>query len=283
MVRCLAVSGPVVARVTPLFGSLRRARGLVALVGGALSALGCAPSHPSGPVFGGQGAIVDPGPRAAQVEARAPAGPCDGVPASTDAHFEDFEDGDNRLFGAFEREGYWYTATDHTPGGTVFPPDGKFETTALPEKEATPDNRVAAHFTAQGYKDWGAVWGVTLRHVGAAKCPLNAAPFSGLKFRVRGKGEIQVRFGMPETIATEYGGSCTEKCYDMHGTTLHLSDDWQVREVRFDRLQQGGWGKSVRFDPTRLLSLEFRAAPDKMPVEVWLDDFEWIPREASKG
>ena len=77
---------------------------------------------------------------------------------------------------------------------------------------------------------------------------------------------------MPETIATEYGGSCTEKCYD-----------WQVREVRFDRLQQGGWGKSVRFDPTRLLSLEFRAAPDKMPVEVWLDDFEWIPREATKG
>jgi hypothetical protein len=205
------------------------------------------------------------------------------APASEDARVEDFEDGDNRLFGGFEREGYWYTATDKTPGSSVFPPEGKFEASKLPEGEATLDNAWAAHFSADGEKDWGATWGTTLRHVGTrAKCSLNVGNFRGLRFRARGKGTVSLRFGMPETVAAEYGGRCVERCWDLHGVTLHLSEGWQVREVRWEQLQQGGWGKSVRFDPKHLLGAEFMAAPANLPADFWIDDLEWIRADAAR-
>jgi len=237
----------------------------------------CAAQDTGAPVFGGRGALVDPGARAATVEAAPARGPCDApAPASEDARLDDFEDGDNRLFGGFEREGWWFTATDHTQGGTVFPPDGKFEPVKL-GAEATVDNQFAAHFTGSGYTDWGITWGVTLQHVGAsAKCPLNAGNFAGIRLRARGKGSVLLRFGMPETTAAEFGGSCTEKCWDLHSYALRLSEDWQTREIRWDQLQQGGWGKSVRFDPRRLLSLHFAAGPQQLPADVWLDDIEWL-------
>jgi hypothetical protein len=197
---------------------------------------------------------------------------------SEDARLEDFEDGDSRLFGGFEREGYWYTATDKTPGSKVFPPEGKFQPTKLPEGEATLENQLAAHFTAEGEKDWGVTWGTTLRHVGSdAKCALNAGNFGGLRFRARGKGTVTLRFGQPETVASEYGGRCAERCWDLHGTVLHLSEEWLTREVRWDQLQQGGWGKSVRFDPKRVLGIEFMASPTNMPADFWIDDLAWIP------
>ncbi|MFZ5893953.1 MAG: hypothetical protein ACOY0T_23020 [Myxococcota bacterium] len=221
--------------------------------------------------------MVDPGPRAAAVEAQPARGPCDGpAAASEDARLDDFEDGDHRLFGGFEREGWWFTATDHTQGATVFPPDGKFEPVKL-GAEGTPENQYAAHLTANGHTDWGVSWGVTLHHVGAAaKCPLNAGNFAGIRLKARGKGTILLRLGMPETTAAEFGGSCTEKCWDLHTFVLHLSDDWQTREIRWDQLQQGGWGKSVRFDPRRLLSLQFAATPKYLPADVWVDEIEWL-------
>jgi hypothetical protein len=241
--------------------------------------LGCCSKEPHPATFGGQGATVDPGPAAGKVDATgASADPCAAPsPTSEDARVEDFEDADNRLFGGFEREGYWYSASDHTPESSIFPPDGSFKTSELPAAEATALNRTAAHFSADGQKDWGAVWGTTLRHVGdSAKCSLNVGQFQGLRFRVRGKGSVRLRFGMPETVASEYGGRCTERCWDVHEATLHLTEEWQTREVRWDQLQQGGWGKSVRFDPKHLLSLEFAAKPGNLPADFWLDDLAWI-------
>ncbi len=238
-----------------------------------------APAEPSAPTFGGQGAVIDPGAAAGRVEASsAPADPCaEPAPESEDVRVEDFEDGDNRLFGGFEREGYWYSATDHTPGATVFPPAGTFQPSKLAEGEATLENQLAAHFTAEGEKDWGVTWGTTLRHVGpASKCAFNVGKFAGLRFRARGKGSVSLRFGMPDTVAAEYGGRCVERCWDLHGTIIHLSDDWRVREVRWDQLQQGGWGKSVRFDPRRILGIEFAASPKYLPADFWVNDFSWI-------
>jgi hypothetical protein len=256
---------------SPRFSFLCRAALAAALAGG------CAAQDTGAPVFGGQGAVVDPGARAAAVEAQPARGPCDApASASEDVRLDDFEDGDNRLFGGFEREGWWFTATDHSQGGTVFPPDGKFEPVKL-GAEGTLDNQFAAHLTGSGYTDWGISWGVTLHHVDAkAKCPLNAGNFAGIRLRARGKGSILMRFGIPETTGAEFGGSCTEKCWDLHTYVLRLSDDWQVREVRWDQLQQGGWGKSARFDPKRLLSLQFAAPPQNQPADVWLDDIEWV-------
>ncbi len=266
------------------FSHSRWLRCLPSLGGLALGGLAaCGPNQQSAPVFGGRGAVVDPGASAAQAEAKPAKGPCDSVPASEDARLDDFEDGDHRLFGGFEREGWWFTATDHTPGAQVFPAEGKFEPVSL-ASEGTPENQFAAHLRASGQTDWGVTWGTTLAHVGAeAKCPLNAGHFAGLRLRARGKGVLLVRFGMPETTAAEFGGSCSDKCWDMHSFLLRLSDAWETREIRWDQLQQGGWGKSVRFDPARLMSLQFAATVPNLPADAWLDDVEWIRPASPKA
>jgi len=261
------------------------ARGVFA-VGAAWLAGACdVPAGQSAPAFGGKGAILDPGPAAGAVEAKdAPTDPCASpAPASEDPRLDDFEDGDNRLFGGFEREGYWYSASDHSPESSVFPAEGKFEPSRLPAAEATLGNVFAAHFAATGEKDWGATWGTTLRHVGPqAKCALNVGNFRGLRFRARGKGTVSLRFGMPETVSTEYGGRCVERCWDKHGIAIRLSDEWQKRDVYWEQLQQGGWGKSVRFDPKRLLDIEFMASPVNLPADLWIDDLDWIRADGAK-
>ena len=244
-----------------------------------------APAPPSAPTFGGKGAILDPGPAAGAVEAKpSPLDPCASpAPPSEDARLEDFEDGDSRLFGGFEREGYWYSASDHTAGSTIFPAEGKFEPSKLPAQEATPNNAFAGHFTAAGQKDWGVTWGTTLRHVGAtAKCALNASKFRGIRFRVRGSGAVSLRFGMPDTVAAEFNGRCVEHCWDVHGVVIRLGDAWQTHEITWDQLQQAGWGKPVRFDPQHLLSLELAASPANLPADFWIDDLEWLAASAAK-
>jgi hypothetical protein len=189
---------------------------------------------------------------------------------------EDFEDTDNQLFKAFEREGWWYTAVDESEG-TVFPAIGAFKATALPPDEATTENRFALYGKADGYRDWGVVWGTTTRWVTEGmKCPLNASAFEGMTFRVKGKGSIHLKIGNPKTVPQEFEGWCKERCWDTHGYRFPLTEDWQQVVVKWDRVQQGGWGQDAKFDPERLLTLNFSVDGKDLPVEFWLDDLLFL-------
>ena len=84
-----------------------------------------------------------------------------------------------------------------------------------------------------------------------------------------------MNFGIPETLPPDGGGKCTQGCYDNPGKVFFLSDRWEEYSVRWDRLQQGGWGAEARFDPARLLALNFAVDPKGLPVEFWLDDIEF--------
>ena len=81
------------------------------------------------------------------------------------------EDGDNRLFNVFQREGWWWSSQDPTPGTKLLPPPGNFTAERLPEGEGAPSNLFAAHLVAEGQKEWGAVWGTTLAHADAGSLP----------------------------------------------------------------------------------------------------------------
>ena len=58
---------------------------------------------------------------------------------------------------------------------------------------------------------------------------------------------------------------------------MRVNAEWTTYDVPFNRLQQGGWGAEARFDPARLLSLGFSVDPKDLPVDVWVDDIEFIP------
>jgi hypothetical protein len=239
----------------------------------------CSNSAEAPPVFGGQGAKVDePGEVALQPgQGEVDTGPCaKPAPPSENAMLEDFEDGDHHLFKVLDRDGWWWAAADDT-AGTITPARDKFKPEALPEGEATPTNRYAAHLTASGFSDWGAVWGTTLEWKrDGVKCPMNASVFAGIRLRARGQGRIRLNFGTPQTVPPEQGGKCKAGCWDTHGKVIEMTPEWTQYDIPFDRLQQGGWGTQAAFDREHLLSLNFSANPDSEPVDFWIDDLAWL-------
>jgi len=234
-------------------------------------------------IFGGRGARIaalDEKPLPPVESAPEAASPCGReAPPSETALLDDFEDGDNALFRGFEREGYWFSAGDKTEG-SVLEPNGSFAAELLPPAEATRENRYAAHFHASGQKEWGATWGSTLAWTRKGlRCPLNLSRFAGMRFRAKGPGTIRVALVVPEVQAKEYRGTCTDRCYDYHGKVFTLSDRWESYGVRWDRLQQGGWGTEARFTPSRIVQLSINVSVTSLPIDFWVDDFELIPKD----
>lgn len=260
--------------------TMKHCRRLLGLSGVLAVCLACQPKAESAPapVFGGQGATIpsaQPLPQGAdETLLRGPCSPS-AAPGSLTL-IDDFEDGDLRPFKEFQREGYWFAASDAT-AGAMSPKPGTFAPELVPVEESSPNNRFAAHLVGSGYTDWGVVWGTTLRWVDAGiKCPFNASKFAGIRFRAKGSGQLRVNFGVPETVPKEYDGTCKERCYDTHSRVVFLAPTWAVYEIPWTQLQQWGWGTQARFDPSRLLSLQFAVDGKHLPVDAWLDDITFF-------
>jgi hypothetical protein len=236
------------------------------------------------PVFGGQGAQIALDERPLPpTESGREAGPCGREsPPSDTALLDDFEDGDGKLFKGFEREGFWFSVSDKTEG-SVIKPSGTFAPELLSPKESTPENRYAAHLSASGEKEWGAAWGATLAWVRKGiRCPVNLSAFVGLRFRAKGPGTIRVSLAVPEVQAKEYGGACTERCYDAHGRVFTLSDRWETYAAPWDRMQQEGWGAEARLTPSRLVNLMIKVGTKSLPIDFWIDDIELLTKDAAR-
>lgn len=237
-------------------------------------------------MFGGQGAEVqgeDSHPLTAETDGPQVTGPCATPPPPGESPLlDDFEDGNNQLFKTYHREGWWFTATDGSPGEVIEPPKSGFTASPLPPEEATDENEMAVHFKASGQTDWGASLGTTLRWKrDDLTCGFNASAFDGIEFRAKGPGTVQVKFSIPATTPPENGGVCEERCWDTHTKVIRLKKDWKNYVVRFEQLQQGGWGADARFEPERLLSLNFHLGASDLPADFWIDDLRFI--EKGKG
>lgn len=256
---------------------------LGALAALAASAYGCQRQSANGPtVFGGQGAQVSGlGEQPLPAGAGRPnaLGPCgrDG-PVSDAQLIDDFEDGNDRIFKGFQRDGFWFAASDKTEGSTITP-TAPFAAELLPAAAATKDNRYAAHLTAAGEKNWGVVWGAALQWTrDGIKCPLNVAGFAGVRFRAKGPGTIRLSMAVPEVTPKDGGGNCIDRCYDAHGKLFTLSEVWDAYEMRWEKVQQGGWGTEARFTPERVVNLAVNVDVKALPIDFWLDDIELIPK-----
>lgn len=253
---------------------------LVALA--AVSSVACAAPQKGPELFGGQGAKVgstDEKPLPEGAGDPAALGPCGKASPPSDASLiDDFEDGDGHVFKAFERDGFWFGASDKTEGSSQSP-SGTFMAEKLPDAEASKDNRYAAHLVASGQKDWGVVWGTALNwtHQGL-KCPLNANAFAGIRFRAKGPGRIRVTVAVPEVTPKDGGGTCKDRCYDAHAKYFDLGPGWDNYEARWEKLQQGGWGTEARFTPERIVNLGFNVDVKSLPIDFWVDDVELIPK-----
>ncbi len=246
--------------------------------------LACGSNDKPAAVFGGQGARVGPDETALPDDEGKYYGACNGpAPASDTVMLDDFEDGDQKPFRSFQREAWWFTVNDKTPGSKISP-GANFLPERLPEADATKDNLWAAHVTAEGQTSWGITFSTSLHFAkDGVKCPFNASAFQGFRFRAKGPGKIAVALPLPETVKEEAGGVCTEGCYDTHRETYFLTDQWQEYTVLWSKVQQGGWGKEVRFDPERILGINFAVAVADLPIDFWIDDISFLPNDSSGG
>jgi hypothetical protein len=219
----------------------------------------------------------------APAEASVADGPCaQASPPGQRVEIDDFEDNDAKIFKVFEREGWWFTAADETEAQKLFPPRGSFAASPLPEEEASKDNAFAAHLSAAGQTDWGVVWGATLKWTRKGiGCPFNASPFAGVEFRAKGPATIWVNFPTPDTTPAQEGGKCKDKCWDSYGKVVRIKEGWDSYTVRWDQLQQEGWGTDVRFDSERVLNLNFSAKVAYLPVDFWVDDIKFIAKNGT--
>ncbi len=245
-----------------------------------ISVSGCAPKESQKQtVFGGAGADVqgpDSKPLGEVDDRPRMIGPCaDAPPPGEEAILDDFEDGDHQLFKTYHREGWWFAADDGSEGSSASP----FKAESLPEGQATSQNEMAVHLKAEGMNDWGVSWGTTLRwKKDGLSCPFNASHFEGIRFRAKGPATIKLKINTVETTPAENGGICREKCWDSHAKVIRIKEEWTEFFVRFDELQQEGWGTDSKFDSTRLLALNFTAGPGMLPVDFWLDDVSFIQK-----
>lgn len=250
----------------------------------AFSILGCNKSgENSAAVFGGEGAKIegpDSHPLTEEDERPKMSGPCEKAPPpGQDAILDDFEDGDHQLFKTYHREGWWFVADDGTEGAEFTPKKGEFAPEKLLEGEGTTENEMALHGTASGMNDWGIVWGTTLRwKKDAVSCPFNGSHFDGIRFRTKGTGTIKIKINTIETSPPDNGGVCQKECWDAHGKVVRLTDEWRDVFIRWEDLQQEGWGTDSRFDATRLLALNFTAKPEMLPADFWVDDIRFIEK-----
>lgn len=178
---------------------------------------------------------------------------------------DDMEDGDNFILRFEGRRGSWYAYNDGS---------GFQSPLSIVELASSPYSGLRAVYTdGYGFVSWGAGIGFLLND----NCPYDAARYSGVRFLIRSSSELRVRFSINTEAVTpvEHGGTCVGSCWDAHGAMLVVSEIWTNHAIRFENLAQEGFGSRVRFDRTRLTSVQFQI-PAEQQFKLWIDEVSFF-------
>lgn len=219
----------------------------------------------------------------------------DGVPTVGDASaswiIDDFEDGDNRVFGN-GLAGWWFFYGDDS-GGWQTPESWQAEA------GGPPGSALALHAAGGDFTDWGSATAFSMATASADdKCVFDASAYDGFSFWIRGSIEVQgssdqvqesergaVRVQMIEkrVIPLEEGGSCDPNrntCWDSHRVRITPTECWRRHSIRFDEMQQDGWGQDVGPLDTAALSHAAFEVSAYQSYDFWLDDLSFFVGEA---
>jgi hypothetical protein len=237
----------------------------------------------SPPVFGEGGS--DAGGSAALPAASSggayPGNPrCAGVAAGSELIIDDFEDADLAIRVEPGRSGNWGVSHDASAG--TLAPDP-----FAPVVGGADGTDFALHVAAEGFTESGVSLAMSLQFVAeGVRCPYDASAYRGIGLWVRGAGLVRFAVQTVGVYGSEFGGMCREEkevCWDAHRKAVALSPEWTYKEIEWGSLSQMGWGKSVRFDSRALMGFLFMASPAELPLELWLDEIRFLPKEPDDG
>lgn len=248
--------------------------GLLAAAAGLALLLGLSKTATDTPQPTAEPAPLRPAPSAATSAGRQPAAleRCRAlVSAKGEAPLiDDFEDRNARLLLRDGRSGSWLTNGD--PQAKQQPRAG---TPAFPValSPARGSSRQALHLVGGQLT---ATAGVDARL--APDACYDASSYSGVELWAKGPGRVYVALPMVDTVERKWGGLCDTGCYDPHRAAVDLGRGWQHVAIKWEDLQQAGYGAPLRFDEKRLASVQIMIDPVDSPFDVWLDDVAFLPR-----
>jgi|GEM_PF-2191695 len=177
----------------------------------------------------------------------------------------DFEGGEAKLSEVSGRAGSWYMSDDGS--GTATPvkiPD----TPLSAESGGACDSAYAFHTVGSGFSGWGALAAVDLvPKVGDVKQSYDASAYSGLSFRAKAGGSVQVRVEIATVDSMAEGGVCNpdavsgdpDRCGDHFGMNVVLSTEWNDVNIPFAQMTQKGWGMAAAgLDASAAYSVRFK-------------------------
>jgi hypothetical protein len=130
-----------------------------------------------------------------------------------------------------------------------------------------------------GFDIWGAGLGCSLG------CVYDVSRFRGVRFQVAAEGarSFYLQVATQQTTPIEAGGSCIGNCYDNYRYPIFLADaSWYECTVRFDDLDQAGWGTPVAFDPHAILTVQFNVETWQLPYDLKLDGLQFAANPNQK-
>jgi hypothetical protein len=214
-----------------------------------------------------------PAPAAPAASARELLPPCARVSVGSGGapEIDDFEDGNARLSVLDGRSGIWKASGDGT--GQQAPRPGDI---AFPVRLVEPGrpSRFVLRLHAERMTAGGAGLSVDLA---PGHC-YDASAYAGLELSARGTGRVYLAAMMIDLMEKKWGGLCERDCYDQHSAPLDLTRGWRRYAIRWEQLEQAGWGRRLAFDPSRLLALSVSVQSADTPSELTIDDVRFIPR-----
>jgi hypothetical protein len=156
----------------------------------------------------------------------------------------------------------------------------------LPVPGGPGSSQFAAHSISPGGPGTAGWIGVALG------CARDARRLDGYRFAIKGSGSFHAKVVTPDTTSVEAGGTCPETdtdpattdCGDHYSTELlALPDaDWYECSVRFDDLEQLGWGTSVQLELEAVTGVEI--VPEaETAFDLTLDDVRFAEDVAGTG
>jgi len=179
---------------------------------------------------------------------------------------DDLEDGDGYIQNKFGRVGYWWTANDGTGQQEPAPKD-----LFTPSTGGADGSLYMAVTTGSGFTDWGASLGLYFNATNEDALPSTYDIFvhTGLHLQIQ-KGATPIRLMVitADLLREADGGRCIDgsspddTCEDYYGIDIPGDGgDWQEHALRFDEMEQAGWGQDAPFDRGKAIGIEIYIPP----------------------
>ncbi|HTQ04483.1 MAG TPA: carbohydrate binding domain-containing protein [Polyangiaceae bacterium] len=176
------------------------------------------------------------------------------------------------------RGGYWYTFLDtkDNGGSDIWPLSGQLGGTF-----EMSDGGAAG--TAHSARMKGTIGGGDIVYAGMGlnfvdpKGTYDASRFGGIAFwaKKNGGSTNHVRLKVPDA-QTDPDGKLCKQCFNDHGMTLELYDQWTHYVVPFKAMHQEDWGpKDDGIDPSRIYGVQFQVNEKNAVFDISVDQIEF--------